>query len=117
MDWAQRLVSGSVEDTRLVRIASLVAASRILRDQLPGRLPLRDAQRRTLAEIGTTLGTHALEDVASIVPPATILAWHRTRVAQQCDGSKHRTARGRPRPCCEAPGRCHRRARGVAVYD
>jgi hypothetical protein len=51
-----------------------VAASRILRDQITGRLPRRDAQRRTVAEIGTTLSMHALADVARMVQPATILA-------------------------------------------
>jgi putative transposase len=36
-------------------------------------------------------------DVATIVKPDTILAWHRTLVAQQFDGSQQRKAPGRPR--------------------
>ena len=39
-----------------------------------------------------------MEDVATIVKPDTILAWHRKLVAQKCDGSKQRKrAVGRPR--------------------
>jgi hypothetical protein len=39
----------------------------------------------------------SLEDVASIVKPDTILAWHRKLVAQKFDGSEPRKAVGRPR--------------------
>ena len=35
------------------------------------------SQRKTLAEIGKKLGRQTLEEVASIVKPDTILAWHR----------------------------------------
>src|SRR5467141_1412955 len=31
-----------------------------------------------------------------MVPPATRLGWHRTLVAQKCDGSQQRQAPGRP---------------------
>src|SRR5215471_9472947 len=41
-------------------------------------------------------GKQALKEVATSVTPDPILAWHRTRVAQKCDGSPHRTAPGRP---------------------
>jgi transposase InsO family protein len=37
-----------------------------------------------------------LEEVATIVKPDTMLAWHRKLVAQKFDGSKHRKAPGRP---------------------
>jgi transposase InsO family protein len=99
MDWKQLLVyiSGSVEEELLLRIEYLVAENRILRGQLTGRVHLSDAERRTLAEIGTKLSKQALEEVASIVKPDTILAWHRKLVAQKFDGSRHRTYPGRPR--------------------
>ena len=76
MDWKQLLVyiSGSVEEEILLRIEHLVAENRILRDQITGRLRLTDAERRTLAEIGKKLSKQALEEVASIVKPETILA-------------------------------------------
>jgi transposase InsO family protein len=99
MDWKQLLVyiSGSVEEELLLRIEYLVAENRILRDQVTGRMQLTDAERRTLAEIGKKLSRQALEEVATIVKPDTILAWHRKLVAQKFDGSKHRTYPGRPR--------------------
>jgi putative transposase len=99
MDWKQLLVyiTGSVEEKLLLRIEYLVAENRILRDQIKGRVQLCDAERRTLAEIGKKLSKQALEEVASIVKPDTILAWHRKLVAQKFDGSKHRQSPGRPR--------------------
>jgi putative transposase len=99
MDWKQLLVyiSGTVEEELLLRIEYLVAENRILRDQIKGRVHLSDAERRTLAEIGKKLSKPALEEVASIVKPDTILAWHRKLVAQKFDGSKHRKSLGRPR--------------------
>jgi putative transposase len=57
MNWEQLLVyiSGSVEEELWLRIEYLVAENRSLRDQIKGRLHLRDAERRTLAEIGKKL--------------------------------------------------------------
>jgi len=52
----------------------LAEENRILRDQIKGRLRLSDAERRNLAEIGQRLGRKALEEVAQIVRPETILA-------------------------------------------
>ena len=99
MDWKQLLVyiSGSVEEEFLLRIEYLVAENRILRDQIKGRVKLSDTERRTLAAIGKKLSKQALEEVASIVKPDTILAWHRKLVAQKFDGSRHRQSLGRPR--------------------
>jgi len=42
------------------------------------------------------LGKQALEEVAGIVKPDTILTWHRKLVAQKFDGSEQRKAPGRP---------------------
>ena len=50
-----------------------------------------------LAEIGQKLGKQALEEVATIVKPDTILAWRRNLVAQKFDGSAQRKAPGRPK--------------------
>jgi len=61
----------------LLRNAYLVTENRILRHQITGRVRLTDGERKTLAEIGQKLGKQALEDVAKIVKPDTILAWHR----------------------------------------
>jgi transposase InsO family protein len=99
MDWKMLLacVTGSVEDQLLLRNEYLVTENRILRHQIEGRVQLTDAERLTLAEIGKKLGKQALEDVATIVKPDTILAWHRKLVAQKFDGSRQRRSAGRPR--------------------
>ncbi len=55
---------------------------------------LTDGERRTVAEIGKRLGKRALEAVANIVKPETILGWHRRLVAKKFDGSKNRHSQG-----------------------
>ena len=99
MDWKTMLayITGSVDRELLLRNEYLVTENRILRDQLQGRLRLTDGERRTLAEIGKQLGKRALEEVASIVRPDTILGWHRKLIARKFDGSKNRRYPGRPR--------------------
>ena len=99
MDWKRVLayISGSVDQELQLRNEYLVTENQILRNQLKGRLRLTDGERKTLAEIGKGLGKKALEEVASIVKPQTILAWHRRLVAKKFDGSKKRAYPGRPR--------------------
>ena len=82
MDWKILLacITGSVEEELLLRNEYLVTENRILRQQIEGRVLLTDAQRRTLAEIAKKLSKQALEEVATIVKPETILAWHRKLV-------------------------------------
>ena len=46
--------------------------------------------------IGRRLGRKVLTEVAQIVRPETILAWHRKLVAQKFDGAKNRSTLGRP---------------------
>ena len=70
--------------------------NRLLHKQIPGRVRLRDGERKTRAEIGKRLGKQALAEVATIVTPDTILTWHRKVVAPQFDGSPQRKAPGRP---------------------
>jgi transposase InsO family protein len=98
MDWKTMLayVTGSVDENLLLRIEYLVAENRILRDQIQGRIQLSDAERQTLAEIGAKLGKQALEEVATIVQPDTILGWNRKLAAEKFDGSKQRKSPGRP---------------------
>ena len=99
MDWKTLLayISGSVDEELLLRNAYLVAENRILRDQIKGRVQLSDAERLTLSEIGRKLGKKALEEVAHIVKPDTILAWPRKLAAAKFDGSSQRKVPGRPR--------------------
>jgi hypothetical protein len=98
MDWKQMLayISGSVDEELLLRNEYLVTENRVLRAQIKGRLKLTDGERKSLAEIGKKLGKKALAEVANIVKPDTILAWHRRLVAKKFDGSKKRKYPGRP---------------------
>jgi putative transposase len=98
VDWQHLLayITGTVDQKLLVRNEYLVTENWILRQQIKGRVHLSDGERKTLAEIGKKLGKQALEDVASLVTPDTILAWHRRLVAKKSDGSQQRTAPGRP---------------------
>ena len=98
MDWKTLLayITGTVDQELLRRNEYLVTENRILRNQITGRIRLSDGERKTLAEIGQKLGKQALEAVATIVKPDTILGWHRTLVAQKFNGSQQRKAPGRP---------------------
>src|SRR5262244_4489371 len=98
MDWKHLLayITGTVDQELLWRNEYLVTENRILRHQINGRVRLSDGERKTLAEIGQKLGKQALQDVATIVKPETILGWHRKLVAQKFDGSQQRKRPGRP---------------------
>jgi putative transposase len=98
MDWKRLLayIPGSVDQELLLRNEYLVTEHHLLRTQIKGRIRLNDGERKTLAELGQKLGKKALEEVAHIVKPDTILAWHRQLSAQKFDGSQQRKAPGRP---------------------
>ena len=87
-------VTGMVNQQLLLQNEYLAAENKILRAHLPARLRLTDAQRSTLAEIGKRLGRQALEQVARVAKPDTILAWYRKLIGQKFDGSKHRRYSG-----------------------
>ena len=99
MDWKILLayITGSVDQELLLRNEYVVTENRILRQQITGRVRLSDGERKTLAEIGKRLGKKALEEVASIVKPDTILAWHRKLITTKFDGSQKRQSPGRPK--------------------
>jgi hypothetical protein len=90
-------ITGTVDQELLLRNEYLGTENRLLRGHIKGRVRLSDGERETLAEIGQKLGKRALEEVATIVKPVTILAWHRKLVAQKFDGSEQRKSVGRPR--------------------
>jgi len=50
-----------------------------------------------LAEIAQRLGRKALEELAAVAKPATLLVWYRKLIANKCDGSRIRQRAGRPR--------------------
>jgi hypothetical protein len=81
-------VTGLVNQQLLLQNEYLIAENRILRSHLPARVPLTNSQRTTLAEIAQRMGRRALEQVASVAKPETILAWHRKLIARKFDGSK-----------------------------
>jgi hypothetical protein len=62
--------------------------NRVLREQLGGRrLRLSDDQRRRLAAKAKLLSRRLLAQVATIVTPEALLAWHRKLIAEKYDGS------------------------------
>src|SRR5450759_902368 len=97
--WARLLayVTGLVNQKLLLQNEYLAVENRILRAHLPTRIRLSDPERSTLAEIGKRLGRAALQEVACVAQPDTILAWYRRLIARKFDGSKLRTSPGRPR--------------------
>ena len=99
MDWEKLLgsIPASVDEEIRLRNAYLVTENRILRQQITGRVQLTDSDRKALAELGQKLGKQALEAMATVAKPDTILAWHRMFAHQQCDRSQSQTSVGRPR--------------------
>lgn len=90
-------VAGWMNQRQLQVIDYLREENRVLREQLGGkRLRLNDDQRRRLATKAKGLGRTILAEVATIVTPETLLAWHRKLIARKYDGSGKRSA-GRPR--------------------
>jgi hypothetical protein len=71
--------------------------NRVLREQLGDRrMRLNDHQRRRLAAKAKVWGRKVLDQIATIVTPETLLAWHRKLIAQKYEGTARR-APGRPR--------------------
>ena len=82
-------------------IEYLVEENRVLREQIGNRrMRFTDDQRCRLAVKAKKLGRKILAQVATIVTPHTLLAWHRKLIAQKYDGSANRSP-GRPRTLSE----------------
>jgi putative transposase len=89
-------LAGWMNQRQLQAIDYLREENRVLREQLGNRrLRFTDDQRRRLASKAKGLGRKLLADVATIVTPETLLAWHRNLIAQKYDGSQKRGP-GRP---------------------
>src|SRR5436190_11190847 len=98
MDWKQLLayITGTVDQELLLRNEYLVTENRILRHQITGRVQLTDGERKTLADIGYKLDKQALEEVANIVKPDTILAWQRQCHTLSCAKPRRRASQPDP---------------------
>src|SRR2546429_483583 len=90
-------VAGWMNQHQLQIIDYLREENRVLREQLAGRrVRFNDDQRRRLAVKAKGLGRRLLAEVATIVTPETLLAWHRKLIAHKYDGTAQRGP-GRPR--------------------
>jgi putative transposase len=79
----------------------LIEENRVLRQQIGNcRLRFSDDQRRRLAVEAKKLSRKILAQIATVVTPETLLAWHRKLVAKKYDVSAQRTG-GRPRTAAE----------------
>ena len=74
----------------------LVTENRILRNQITGRVRLTIGKRTALTAIGQKLGKKALEEVASLVKPDTILGWQRKLVARSVTAPSSARLHGAP---------------------
>jgi hypothetical protein len=91
-------VAGWIQREQQLAIEYLLEENRVLKARLRGRrLRLTNDERRRLAVKGKALGRKLLEEVAGIVTPDTLLAWHRRLIAKKWDYSSRRKKPGRPR--------------------
>src|SRR3954453_19430739 len=90
-------LAGWMNQCQLQMIEYLREENRVLREQLGDRrVRFNDDQRRRWASKAQGLGRRPLAEVATLVTPDTLLAWHRKLTAQKNDGSERRRL-GRPR--------------------
>ncbi|HUY89029.1 MAG TPA: integrase core domain-containing protein [Pirellulales bacterium] len=93
---------GAAEQDYQRAVEYLMAENRILKAKLgKRRILLTDDERRVLAVKGKTLGRKALEQLATICTPDTILRWHRELIAAKWNHSEKRKAPGRPKIAAE----------------
>ena len=90
-------VAGWMNQNQQYAIDYLREENRVLREQLgTHRLRFTEDQRRRLGTKAKLVGRRLLSDIAGLVTPDTLLAWHRKLIAEKYDGSAKRGS-GRPR--------------------
>src|SRR3954451_1110128 len=94
-------VAGWMNQKQQHAIDYLREENRVLKEQLgTRRLRFTDDQRRRLAAKAKLVGRRVLDEIADLVTPDTLLAWHRKLIAEKYDGSSERGP-GRPRTAKE----------------
>ena len=94
-------IAGWMNQRQQQVIEYLIEENRVLREQIGSRrIRFNDDQRCRLAAKAKKLGRKILAQIATIVTPETLLAWHRKLIAQKYDGSANRIF-GRPRTLSE----------------
>ena len=94
-------VSGWMNQHQQRAIEYLLEENRVLREHLGARrIRFTDDHRRRLAVKAKVLGRKLLAEIATIVTPDTLLAWHRKLIARKYDGSANRKP-GRPLTAAE----------------
>ena len=84
LTWLVVAIAGWVQRDQQAAIVYLLEESRVLKARPRGRkLRLTDDERRRLAVKGKALGRKLLAEVAGIVTPETLLAWHRSCADRQ----------------------------------
>jgi transposase InsO family protein len=94
-------IAGWMNQQQQHAIEYLREENKVLREQLGGRrLRFTDEQRRQLAAKAKGLSRRVLAQIATLVTPETLLAWHRKLIARKYDGTTGRRP-GRPRAANE----------------
>src|SRR5262252_4358428 len=94
-------IAGWMNQRQQQVIEYLIEENRVLREQIGNRrMRFTNEQRCRLAARAKKLSRKLLGQVATIVTPETLLAWHRKLIAKKYDGSTYRTP-GRPTTATE----------------
>jgi len=108
-------LAGWLNEHQQRSIDYLAEENRVLREQIgDNRLRFTDDQRRRLAARAKALSRSALNQVATLVTPETLLAWHRKLIAIKYDGTQKRKC-GRPRTNADIEALVIRMAKKIAV--
>ena len=91
-------LAGWVNQQQQYVIEYLQEEVRVLKEQRgKKRMRFTDDQRSRLARKAKRVGTGRLKEIAGVVTPETLLAWHRKLIARKYDSSRKRRGVGRPR--------------------
>ena len=97
-------VGGWMNQHQLQIIDYLREENLVLREQLGGRrVRFNDNQRRRLAAKAKGLGRRLLAEVATIVTPETLLAWHRKLIAKNMTEARSADRGVREQPLLSKP--------------